>query len=340
MLELCPLGELFHQIKRVGRFDEECARFYAAEINSGLEYIHSKGIVHRDIKPENILLDADWHAKVTDFGTAKEMDTCGSAPSELRLVESSFVGTSHYLSPELLNDDKISTSSDMWALGCVVYQMLVGRPPFTGTTDYSIFVQIRENKVAFPDFVSADARDLIKQLLQPDSLLRLNAQQTKAHPWFRCFDWDSLHSRTPPQIVAPISISASSAPGVLTTSDSEGQPLELKGFIASHENVTSVFRPYTNYTIHLSVPAKGLHWTIVQRYSDLLQCHQHLVKTLPDVAIPRFPGKKFLNQMDAAFIQQRKIALSNYLHVIFGCPQVLRDPFVHRRFSIPSDLFH
>lgn len=203
LLEYCARGELWEHIRRLGRFSEPTARFYTAEILSGLEHIHSHGIVHRDIKPENLLLDESWHVKITDFGTAKEI---GEQTERHTLVRSTFVGTSHYLSPEILNEDKVSTSSDLWALGCVVYQMLVGKPPFSGPTDYVIFRQIRENNVHYPPFVSDLARSLISQLLQPDASKRLRAEQIREHPWFEGFNWENLHLQQPPPMVAPIEL--------------------------------------------------------------------------------------------------------------------------------------
>ena len=373
VLELCERGEMFYQIKRVGRFDEECARFYTAEILTGLEHIHALGIVHRDIKPENVLLDQHGHAKITDFGSAKDMQQGQeSARTSDEMVNSSFVGTSHYLSPELLNDDKVSGRSDLWALGCVLYQMLVGRPPFNGPTDYAIFVQIRENRVTFPPFISDLAQDLIRSLLHHDAEQRATAEHVRKHPWFSGFDWDTLHARAPPPIRAPVTFSefeeeergregptsstttsaalASSRGGALQqqrpgASSHAGLPvisasqLSLRLSISSHENVSSGFRPYTNYTIELHWPHRAQHWRIVQRYSDLLQFHQQLLKSGVDpTLIPRFPGKKFINQMDPAFIEQRKKHLSNYLRALFTVPRVLSISFVQERFSFPQEL--
>uniref|UniRef100_A0ABM0GR04 non-specific serine/threonine protein kinase n=1 Tax=Saccoglossus kowalevskii TaxID=10224 RepID=A0ABM0GR04_SACKO len=92
-------GELLKYINKVGSFDEKCTQFYSAEVTSALEYLHSLGIIHRDLKPENILLDEDMHIKITDFGTAKILE---SKSREARA--NSFVGTAQYVSPELLTN--------------------------------------------------------------------------------------------------------------------------------------------------------------------------------------------------------------------------------------------
>ena len=196
LLEYCANGELFELIKKYDRLPQDVVRFYTAQILEALDHIHGQGIVHRDIKPENILLDSNLHIKITDFGTAKEV---GSVV-HTQLVRSSFVGTSHYLSPEILNEDKVSTSSDIWALGCVIYQMLVGRPPFSGATDYLIFEQIRKNQIVFPEFVSAPLRQLISSLLQIDPSQRPTAAQIREHPWFEGIDFATLWQQSAPKL--------------------------------------------------------------------------------------------------------------------------------------------
>lgn len=119
VLEYCSNGDLLGLLKQKGRFSREVAQFYSAELLLGIQHIHSHNIVHRDLKPENILLDAGFHIKITDFGSAKIIDPLCSD-------KASFVGTAEYCSPELLNDQKSSKASDIWAFGCILFQMLVG----------------------------------------------------------------------------------------------------------------------------------------------------------------------------------------------------------------------
>lgn len=131
VLEYCPNGDLLSLIKQKGRFSNYGAAFYSLEIFKALEFIHANQILHRDIKPENILLDKNFHIKVTDFGSAKLLDQAVGNNQQESLKpgterSGSFVGTAEYCSPELLNDREASTASDVWAVGCILFQMLVG----------------------------------------------------------------------------------------------------------------------------------------------------------------------------------------------------------------------
>jgi 3-phosphoinositide dependent protein kinase-1 len=127
VLEYFPNGDLLNLIKKKGRFPQKSAVFYLAQISQGLDHIHSHRIIHRDLKPENILLDRNFHVKITDFGSAKFLDQIDPPGPEGAFRRASFVGTAEYCSPELLNDSKAtSQSSDIWALGCIFFQMLVG----------------------------------------------------------------------------------------------------------------------------------------------------------------------------------------------------------------------
>ncbi|XP_009592600.1 3-phosphoinositide-dependent protein kinase 2 isoform X3 [Nicotiana tabacum] len=209
-LESCEGGELFEQITRKGRLSEEEARFYAAEVADALEYIHSMGLIHRDIKPENLLLTADGHIKVADFGSVKPMQdsritVLPNAASDDKAC--TFVGTAAYVPPEVLNSSPATFGNDLWALGCTLYQMLSGTSPFKDASEWLIFQRIVARDIRFPNHFSDEARDLIDRLLDIDPSRRPGAgpdgyASLKNHPFFREVDWDSLRSQTPPCLAA------------------------------------------------------------------------------------------------------------------------------------------
>ncbi|XP_054786661.1 3-phosphoinositide-dependent protein kinase 2-like [Prosopis cineraria] len=208
-LESCDGGELFDQITRKSRLSEDEARFYAAEVVDALEYIHNMSLIHRDIKPENLLLTAEGHIKLADFGSVKPMqgsqimDFLPNAASDDRAC--TLVGTAAYVPPEVLNSSPATFGNDLWALGCTLYQMLSGTSPFKDASEWLIFQRIIARDIRFPDYFSDEARDLIDQLLDLDPSRRPGAGPNgytvlKRHPFFKGVDWSNVRDQIPPKL--------------------------------------------------------------------------------------------------------------------------------------------
>ncbi|GFO33213.1 3-phosphoinositide-dependent protein kinase 1 [Plakobranchus ocellatus] len=203
-------GELLSYLHKLSVFDVPCTRFYTAEVTLALEYLHSLGIIHRDLKPENILLSEDMHIKITDFGTSKVLplgeDGKPVASSEIRR-KNSFVGTAEYVSPEVLNNEPANFGSDLWALGCIIYQCLSGSMPFRAGNEYQTFQKIVRLEYSFPEGFNKDAKDLVSQLLVLDPEDRLGMPKTggmsalKAHRFYAGLDWADLPNTTPPKLM-------------------------------------------------------------------------------------------------------------------------------------------
>ncbi|XP_024085743.1 3-phosphoinositide-dependent protein kinase 1 isoform X2 [Cimex lectularius] len=214
VLSYAKNGELLPFINKVGAFDTACTRFYAAEILLALEHLHRLKVIHRDLKPENILLDENMHILITDFGSAKIVNTPSETATDSsqgagRQRRNSFVGTAQYVSPELLTDKTAHYASDLWALGCVIYQMISGLPPFRGRSEYTIFQKIQKLEYEFPEGFDEDAKDLVQKLLVQDPNERLGAHddvQTEGyvsvrnHKFFEGVDFKNILLQTPPKI--------------------------------------------------------------------------------------------------------------------------------------------
>ncbi|KCV73160.1 AGC/SGK protein kinase [Fonticula alba] len=186
-------GELFFHLQRERCFEESRARFYAAEIVSALEYLHSVDIIYRDLKPENILLDAEGHIALTDFGLAKEGVESGRTTS-------TFCGTPEYLAPEVLRKQDYGKAVDWWCLGVVLFEMIVGLPPFYSRDCNEMYDRILHDKLRFPQKVSSSARSLISLLLIRDPTQRLGgcengALAVQGHEFFKDIDWALLFNR-------------------------------------------------------------------------------------------------------------------------------------------------
>lgn len=212
VLSYASMGDLLSYIENGGRFSRPCVQHYAGELILALEYLKSLNIIHRDIKPENILLTSEMHIQLTDFGTARiACDKGDEDANNSSNRKTSFVGTADYVPPELLVDKCSNINSDLWSVGCVIFQMLTGRPPFCDVSDFAIFQKVIKTNFTYPDFVDEEAKDLIDNLLKFDPNQRLGSdtcggfQKLKEHPFFKTIDWDELHIKTPPPISRPVS---------------------------------------------------------------------------------------------------------------------------------------
>ena len=185
--EYIPGGELFKLLRTHRVLAISSVRFYAAEITSALEYLHSRNIVYRDLKPENVLVSATGHVKLIDFGFAtqiKEGETC-----------SSFCGTLEYLAPEIVQRIGHGLAVDWWTLGVLLYELLVGTPPFVGGSTQGLFEKIVKTEVSFPKDLDEEARDLIGKLLTKKPWERISGKDVMGHRFFKDVDWGEVEKK-------------------------------------------------------------------------------------------------------------------------------------------------
>lgn len=215
VMEFLPGGDCFSLLRNLIVFPENLARHYVAELVHALGYLHTNGIVHRDLKPDNLLIGADGHLKLTDFGLSQmglldrkddvyEWKKVGGMMESENKIDASCVGTPDYLAPEIFLGTGHGPEVDWWAVGCITYEFLVGITPFYADTCEEIFASVISNNIQWPDGddeLSADAVDLISKLLAIEPTDRLGAKgadEVKAHPWFAEVDWANLRNTTSP----------------------------------------------------------------------------------------------------------------------------------------------
>nr|AAD25647.1 putative protein kinase [Arabidopsis thaliana] len=230
VMEYLPGGDMMTLLMRKDTLTEEEAKFYVAETVLAIESIHRHNYIHRDIKPDNLLLDRYGHLRLSDFGLCKPLDCSaigendfsnnsnGSTEQEAgstapkrtqqeqlehwqrnrRTLAYSTVGTPDYIAPEVLLKKGYGMECDWWSLGAIMYEMLVGYPPFYSDDPMSTCRKIVNWKshLKFPEeaILSREAKDLINSLLCSvrRRLGSKGADELKAHTWFETVDWDTI----------------------------------------------------------------------------------------------------------------------------------------------------
>ncbi|KAF5810521.1 putative protein kinase AGC-NDR family [Helianthus annuus] len=232
IMEYLPGGDMMTLLMRKDTLTDDEARFYVAETVLAIESIHKHNYVHRDIKPDNLLLDRYGHLRLSDFGLCKPLDCStleekdfttvdngsnstgegnSAAPKRTqqeqlqhwqknrRTLAYSTVGTPDYIAPEVLLKKGYSLECDWWSLGAIMYEMLVGYPPFYSDDPMSTCRKIVHWKshLKFPQEaqLSLEAKDLISRLLcnVNHRLGSKGADEIKAHPWFNGIDWERIY---------------------------------------------------------------------------------------------------------------------------------------------------
>ncbi|RKP01096.1 hypothetical protein CXG81DRAFT_12409 [Caulochytrium protostelioides] len=177
ILEYAIKGEIYKQLRKCERFPEPRAAQYICQMTHALIYLHRKHVIHRDIKPENLLLGMKGELKIADFGWSVH------APNARRTT---LCGTLDYLPPEMVEGRDHNEKVDLWSLGILCYEFLVGVPPFEDPSSYrATYKRIARVDLQFPDYLSADARDLISRLLIYTPEDRLPLSQVLQHPWIQ-----------------------------------------------------------------------------------------------------------------------------------------------------------
>ncbi|XP_063895190.1 cGMP-dependent protein kinase, isozyme 2 forms cD4/T1/T3A/T3B-like [Helicoverpa armigera] len=203
LMETCLGGELWTILRDKGQFDDATTRFYTACVVEAFHYLHSRNIIYRDLKPENLLLDSKGYVKLVDFGFSKKLQASRKTWT--------FCGTPEYVAPEVIMNRGHDISADYWSLGVLMFELLTGSPPFTGTDPMKTYNKILKgiDAVEFPRCITRNAANLIKKLCRDNPAERLGYQrggitEIQKHKWFDGFNWEGLAQRSLEPPITPV----------------------------------------------------------------------------------------------------------------------------------------
>jgi len=186
VLEYAPGGEVYSALleQPEARFDNGRAATYIYQISDALLYLHSQKIIHRDIKPENLLLGYHGEIKMTDFGWSIKTSYTDKTGHGRRKT---LCGTLDYLPPEMVNSLAYDEKVDLWCLGVLLYEFLVGKPPFETENRDQTYKKIQGIELTYPSWVNSSAKDLISKILLKDPAKRLDLREIRTHPFISVY---------------------------------------------------------------------------------------------------------------------------------------------------------
>lgn len=212
------------------------------EVLLALEELHNRGIIYRDLKPDNVVLDAEGHALLTDFGLSKD-GISGKSQAQ------SFCGSVSYLAPEILRQQGHNKTVDYYLLGVFLHEMVIGQPPFFDFDPAVMFRQILKAPIVLPTSLSPNTSDLLQKLLEKDPSIRLGAAGVaaiKAHPFFEGVDWQRIARREmspgPVEIqrIRPgVCFTTEEVFGILHPEEEGSEPLKGWSFIRPRHSIQS-----------------------------------------------------------------------------------------------------
>jgi len=201
LLEVALGGELFTYLRSENKFPLEQATLYGAMVSSAFAYLHARKIAHRDLKPENLLFDNEGYLKLVDFGFAKVITD----------RTWTLCGTPEYLAPEIISNRGHNCGVDWWTLGILIYEMLVGQPPFVGQTQLDTYQKITRGKYKMPTNFGRPTKDLISRLLMHNPAARLGctwggSAEVLGHEFYKqsSFTFVDLEKRSLPMPYVPV----------------------------------------------------------------------------------------------------------------------------------------
>jgi len=237
IMEYIPGGNIYSLVQRLRPVSLKGIASIMKDVISAVYFLHhmSPKIVHRDIKPENVLLDQQNRAKLTDFGWSNYMQG--------NMKRTTVCGTPVYLAPEIINNTGHDEHVDIWCIGILLFELIVGRPPFSGETEQIIRYNIMKMRINWPNNIDRDAADLISRILKYNPEERISLEQMLLHPFFTKFFPNAISSLIKPDRSIQYSVFIVSKHNPLTWNPIHNQinnTIETKSYENNHNNYSSI----------------------------------------------------------------------------------------------------
>jgi serine/threonine kinase 38 len=214
VMEYLPGGDLMNLLIKKSILSEDEARFYTAEMIVAVDSVHKLNYIHRDLKPDNILIDRCGHIKLSDFGLSKNAEIYPQdyqknveRRAEIRKnrkLAYSTVGTPDYIAPEVFSKQGYDETVDWWSIGVILYEMLVGYPPFYADkpvdTCHKVVAWQKHFSIPREARLSLPAQDLIRRLIAPAADRAKSFEELKNHQFFRGVDWENVRNARAPNV--------------------------------------------------------------------------------------------------------------------------------------------
>ncbi|KAL1412966.1 Protein kinase of the Mitotic Exit Network [Vanrija albida] len=186
VLEYCENGSLQTILKKFGKFPESLVGVYICQVLEGLSYLHDQGVIHRDIKGANILTNKDGSVKLADFGVSSRAPTPDLAAVAKVDADNEVVGSPYWMAPEVIEQSGATTASDIWSVGCVVVELMEGKPPYGDLAPMQALWRIvQDESMRIPDGASPMVKDFLYHCFQKDANLRISAKKLLRHAWMQ-----------------------------------------------------------------------------------------------------------------------------------------------------------
>ena len=258
IMEYIPGGNIYSLVQRLRPVSLKGIASIMKDVISAVYFLHhmSPKIVHRDIKPENVLLDQQNRAKLTDFGWSNYMQG--------NMKRTTVCGTPVYLAPEIINNTGHDEHVDIWCIGILLFELIVGRPPFSGETEQIIRYNIMKMRINWPDNIDRDAADLISRILKYNPEERISLEQMLLHPFFTKFFPNAISSLIKPDKSILYSVFVVSKDNPLTWNP-----------VYNQNNNNIIIESYQNNNNYSSINQNN--------YNDLYQKYENLKKEYNDL---------------------------------------------------------